>query len=297
MFPGRIALGTWQMGESPAQHDQEAAAVRHAFDVGYRIVDTAERYADGGAERVIAAALKAFGRGRRAELFIVSKVTAGNATRDGTVRACEASLRRLECDYLDLYLLHSDGPHPFAETLAGFRELLQRQLVRHIGVSNFNEDQLQAWLTAERSLGLVGQRICCNQVPYSAEARGIENGLLAWQRAHGIQTMAHSALGQGRLAEHPLLARIGRERGATAAQIALAWCLREPDLVAVVKSARPGRLEENLRAAELRLTVDEIEKIDRAFPLRLRWLRQNRWLRGARSTARALLRGLKRTGR
>jgi diketogulonate reductase-like aldo/keto reductase len=280
------------MGESPAQRDQEVAAIRHALDAGCRIIDTAERYADGGADRVIASALKAFGSRRRSELFIVTKVTASNATRSGTVRACEASIRRMDCDYLDLYLLHSKGPHPFTETLRGFHELLQRGLVRHIGVSNFNEDQLQQWLRAEKSLGLAGEGTSCNQILYSAEARGIENGQLDWQRAHGIRTMAYSPLAQGRLARHPLLAQIGRERGATAAQIALAWCLCEPDVVAIVKSAHAARMEENLRAGEVRLTAEELGRIDQAFPLRLRWLRQNRWLRRARSTARGLLLGL-----
>jgi len=280
----------------PAQRDKEVAAIRDALDLGYRIIDTAERYANGGAERVIAGALEAFGRGRRTELFIVSKVTDINATRSGTVQACEASIRRMDCEYLDMYLLHSEGPHPVAETLAGFQELQKRGLARRVGVSNFNEDQLRRWLRAEKSLGFADGGIGCNQIPYSTEKRGIENGLLAWQRVHGIRTMAYSPLGQGRLAQHPLLARIGRERGASAAQVALAWCLRQPDVVAVVKSARPERLEENLRAGELRLTAEELEQIDRAFPVRLRWLRQNRWLRQARSASREMLRVLKQRG-
>ena len=289
-FPSRIGLGTWLMGELPAQHDQDVAAISHAFDTGYRLLDTAEKYADGGAERAIGAALKSFGTGRRSDLFIVSKVSAGNATRSGTVRACEASIQRMGCDYLDLYLLHWPGQHAFTQTLSGFGELLQRGLVRRFGVSNFDEDKLRQWIEAEQSVGLSGVGTRCNQIPYCAEVRGIECGLLPWQRAHGIQTMAYSPLRQGSLSQHSLLMQIGRERGVSAAQIALAWCLRDPDIVAIVKSANPKRIEENLRAAELRLSPEELRQIDQAFPLRLRWLRQNKWLRLTRPGVRRLLR-------
>jgi diketogulonate reductase-like aldo/keto reductase len=264
-FPGRIGLGTWEMGVAAAKRNQEIAAVKHALDIGYRLLDTAEMYADGGAERIIGSALKDFGAARRAELYIVSKVLPGNASRSGTARACEASIDRMGCDYLDLYLLHWSGPHRYTETLRGFDDLLQRGLIRHFGVSNLDVDELQRWLQAEKRLGLTATTQC-NQLYYCVEARGIEFQLLSYQRARAIPTMAYSPLGRGSLARHPLLAQLGRERGVSAAQIALAWCLREPDVIAIPKSVDPARIEENLRAADLRLSRAQLEQIDQAFP-------------------------------
>jgi diketogulonate reductase-like aldo/keto reductase len=189
------------------------------------------------------------------------------------------------CDYLDLYLLHWPGVIPFVETLRGFALLTQRKLIRNYGVSNFSVDDLQRWLLAERSLGL-RSTLQCNQVPYCAEARGFESILQPWQRARGIQTMAYWPLGRdgtAGLARHPLLQQLGRERGATAAQIALAWCVREAEVVAIPKSTNHSRLEENLRAGELRLSGHELQQIDQAFPIRLKWLRQLLWLHQLRS--------------
>jgi diketogulonate reductase-like aldo/keto reductase len=264
-FPARIGLGTWEMGVSAAQRSQEIAAVKHALDVGYRLLDTAEMYADGGAERIIGAALGTFGAARRQEIYIVSKVLPGNASRSGTVRACEASIERMGCGYLDLYLLHWPGRHPFSETLRGFGDLMQRGLIRAFGVSNLDTDELRRWLQAQSSLGITAHTQC-NQLYYCAEARGIEFQLLPYQREHRIATMAYSPLGRGALVRHPLLVRLGRERGASAAQIALAWCLREPDVVAIPKSVHPARIDENLAAAQLRLTAAELAQIDQAFP-------------------------------
>ena len=264
-FPGRIGLGTWEMGVDAGQRKQEIAAVKHALDVGYRLLDTAEMYADGGAERIIGSALQAFGAERRAELCIVSKVLPGNASRSGTARACEASIERMGCDYLDLYLLHWPGRHPLAETLRGFHDLMQRGLIRHFGVSNFDIDNLQRWLQAQERLGQ-GPGAQCNQLYYCIEARGIEFELLPFQRARAISTMAYSPLGRGSLARAPLLQQIGRERGVSAARVALAWCLREPDVVAIPKSVDLVRIEDNLRAAELRLSLAELQRIDEAFP-------------------------------
>jgi diketogulonate reductase-like aldo/keto reductase len=284
-FPGRIGLGTWKLGATSAEYDRDLAAVSYALDIGYRLFDTAEMYADGGAERVIGSALKTWGRSRRSELFIVSKVTAEHASSDGVVRSCEASIQRMGCDYLDLYLLHWPGVIPFAETLRGFATLMQRQLIRNFGVSNFSVPDMQRWFLAEKSLDL-GATLQCNQVPYSAQMRGFESILQRWQRARGIQTMAYWPLGRdgdAALARHPLLEKLGRERGATAAQIALAWCVREPEVVAIPKSANHRRLEQNLRAGELRLDAQEIQQIDQAFPIRLKWLRQLLWLHQLRA--------------
>ena len=264
-FPGRIGLGTWEMGISATARKREVTAVTHALDIGYRVLDTAEMYADGGAERIIGSALKAFGAARRAELHIVSKVLPTNASRSGTARACEASIGRMGCDYLDLYLLHWPGPDPFTETLRGFDDLMRRGLIRHFGVSNLDLGELQRWLQTEGSLGF-GATAWCNQLYYCAEVRGIEFDLLPFQRAHAIPTMAYAPLGRGSLARHPLLRQLGRERQVSAAQIALAWCLREPDMIAIPKSVEPARIEENLGAAHLRLSAAELRQIDQAFP-------------------------------
>jgi diketogulonate reductase-like aldo/keto reductase len=170
------------------------------------------------------------------------------------------------CEYLDLYLLHWPGSHPFTETLRGFEQLLRRGLIRHFGVSNLDLPQLQQWITDEKRLGLSGASVQCNQLYYAVSARGIEFDLLPWQRQHHIQTMAYSPLGEGRLARHPLLVELGRARGVSAAQMALAWCIRQSDVVAIPKSAQARRIEENLQAAQLELTAAELQQIDQAFP-------------------------------
>jgi len=254
------------MGSSSSHRTQEVAAITHALEVGYRLFDTAEMYADGGAERILGGALKIFGAARRSELTIVSKVLPENASLAGTVQACEASIRRLGCEYLDLYLLHWPGRHLFTETLKGFEQLLRRNLIRHFGVSNLDLNDLQRWRRDEKSVGLKSATTQCNQVYYSVQARGIEFSLLPWQREHGIQTMAYSPLGQGALSEHRLLKELGRQRGVSAAQIALAWCIREPDIVAIPKSSDPKRIEENFSAAQLRLSAAELQQIDQGFP-------------------------------
>jgi diketogulonate reductase-like aldo/keto reductase len=265
LFPGQIGLGTWRMGSSAATREREVAAVKHALDVGYRLLDTAEMYGDGAAERIIGGALKAFGSARRAELTIVSKVLPANASRAGTMRACEASIRRMGCEYLDVLLLHWRGSHPFTDTLKGFEQLLERKLIRHFGVSNLDVSDLQHWLQAQQSLGLKCS-LQCNQVYYSVQQRGIEYQLLPWQRERAIKTMAYSPLGQGAVTEHALLQQIGHQRGVSAAQVALAWCVRESDVVAIPKSSDPRRIEDNFAAAQIRLTAQELAQIDAAFP-------------------------------
>jgi diketogulonate reductase-like aldo/keto reductase len=259
-----LGQGTWHMGVGHRSPAAEADALKLGLDLGLTLIDTAEMYADGGAERVLGSALKGFGASRREALCIVSKVLPSNASRRGTIRACEASLQRLGCQYLDLYLLHWRGSYPFSETLAGFEELLQRGLIRYFGVSNLDLGELALWLDAEREL-TASATLQCNQLYYCCAARAIEFALLPWQRARGIRTMAYSPLGQGTLTHDPVLQRIGQERGVTAAQIALAWSVREADVVAIPKSVDPQRLEENLRAADLQLSAAELARIDQAF--------------------------------
>lgn len=267
LFPARIGLGTWKMGESRAARTAEIEVVYQALQLGYRLIDTAELYGNGGAEEVIGAALKSTTVSRE-QLCIVSKVLPDNASRKGTIKACEASLKRLRCEYLDIYLLHWRGAHDFTETLSGFAELQQRGLIRRFGVSNLDVRALQRWQAAEQQLDL-HDTLCTNQVHYCISKRGIEFDLLPWQREQGISAMAYSPLGLGELARHPLLLQIGAAHAAgpiSAAQVALAWVLRHPEVVAIPKTARPQRLLENLRAAEVQLTSDELAQIDAAFP-------------------------------
>lgn len=281
-FPARIGFGTYRLGEAAQHRERDVKAVRHALDVGYRLIDTAEIYGDGGAERMIGEALKGFGPGRRSELFLVSKVDGRNATHRGTVRACAASIERMGCEYLDLYLLHGPEPRRFGETLQGFDELLRRGLVRHVGVSNFSVNDLEEWRTAAQTVGIASQ-VSCNQVPYSADCPWIERGLLPYQRKHLIQTMGYSPLGRGKLVHHPFLLTLGQQRGLTAAQIALAWCLHDPDIVVISKSVDPRRIEENLQADSVRLSREDREQITRVCGPSFRWLP-----RGARSVIRRL---------
>jgi diketogulonate reductase-like aldo/keto reductase len=286
VIPFRIGLGTYGLGERAEDRERDVGAVRHALDVGYRVIDTAEIYGHGGAERVIGEASRAFGR--RSELFIVSKVHGANATYDGTLKACAASIERMGCGYIDLYLLHGSEPRRFSETLRGFSELLRTGLVRHIGVSNFSVQDLEEWRSLAQGIG-IGSPLACNQVPYSADSPGIEYELLPYQRQRGIQTMAYSPLGRGTLASHPTLVRLGEQRGLTAAQMALAWCIRDPDIVAIPKSNDDRRIEENLTASSVRLSHEEVEEIDRACGPSLRWLRGNAFIRRARSLGRRVL--------
>ncbi|MFT3905020.1 MAG: aldo/keto reductase [Steroidobacteraceae bacterium] len=261
-FPARIGLGTWKMGEGDRR---DLPAIRHALEHGYRLIDTAEMYAQGGAERVIGKALLAHGLQHRPRLCIVSKVLPDNASRHGTVRACEASLERLGCGYLDVYLLHWPGRHPLAQTLEAFVELRERGLIRHFGVSNLDAGELQQWRAAERTLGIT-DGACTNQVYYCMAQRGIEFAQLAWQRAHGFCTMAYSPLGQGDLLRDPMVKQLAADLKLTPAQLALAWVLRHPEMVAIPKSSDPQRIEQNLRAADVTLDAATLARIDARFP-------------------------------
>jgi diketogulonate reductase-like aldo/keto reductase len=258
------------MGESRVSRARELAALARALQLGYRVFDTAEIYGQGGAERLLGEALTAFGVGAagapaREELFLVSKVKPSHASLSGTVRACEASIERLRSRYLDLYLLHWPGQYPFTETLQALAELRERGLIRHFGVSNFSLPELQQWREAESSLGLAGATQC-NQLYYCLQARGIEFDLLPWQRRHAVLTMSYSPLGRGSLAHHPLLERLALARGASAAQIAIAWSMRTPDLISIPKSSDAQRIEENWAARSLVLSDAECTELDRAFP-------------------------------
>lgn len=259
-----LGLGTWQMGEHAAQRAADVAAVRMALELGYRVIDTAEMYGDGGAERVVGEAVSAAlrqGALARDDLRIVSKALPGNATVAGLRQACEASLRRLRLDCVDLYLLHWRGATSLAETIEGMERLQARGLIRHWGVSNFD-------LADMRELrALHGGGACsANQVYYALGERGPEFELLRWQRTHSLPLMAYSPLGGGALLSHPGLRAMAGEIGCAAAQLALAWLLHQPQVLAIPKSANPLRLKHNWEAAALRLSEDDLARLDRMFP-------------------------------
>lgn len=258
-----LGLGTWRMGESRRTQAAELAALRLALDIGYRAFDTAEMYAEGGAETLLGQALAAALRGplRRDELCIISKVYPHNASAQGVAAACERSLKRLQLDHLDLYLLHWRGSIPLAQTVDGFERLRQRELIRHWGVSNFDLDDLQ-------ELAALPQGVQCaaNQVWYSLTRRGVEFDLLPWQQARQMPLMAYSPIDQGALAGHAGLQRLAASLGATPAQLALARLLAEPGVMVIPKSVDPARLRENFDAASLTLDAAVRGQIDALFP-------------------------------
>lgn len=252
-----LGLGTWHMGENRTSTTDEVASLRAGLDFGMTLVDTAEMYADGGAETVVGEAIK----GRREEVFVVSKVLPGNASRAGTIAACEASLKRLGTDHVELYLLHWRGHHPLGETVEAFETLKAQGKIGAWGVSNFDEhDMVELLGVAEPA------RPAANQVLYNLARRGIEYDLLRWSQVQGIPVMAYSPLDEGRLIGHPVLEEIGRIHHASSAQVALAFLLTKPGVIAIPKSGSPERVRENYRAAEIRLTAEDILLLDEAFP-------------------------------
>jgi len=257
-----LGLGTWRLGESRATRAAEIAAVRRAVELGYRLVDTAEMYGEGGAEEVVGAALaEAIRAGdvRREELVVVSKVYPHNASRTGTQAACDRSRRRLGLDRIDVYLLHWRGEHPLRETVAAFDALVAAGHVGRWGVSNFDVDDLE-------ELEAISGRCATNQVWYSLGERGPEFALLPHMRERAMPLMAYSPIDMGRAAGDAALAAIGAERGLSAAQVALAAVLAQPGVVAIPKAADPRHLAENLAAADVVLTAEERRRIDARFP-------------------------------
>jgi diketogulonate reductase-like aldo/keto reductase len=252
-----LGLGTWHMGESERRAEREVAALALGLDLGMTLVDTAEMYGDGGAEERVGAAIA----GRRKSAFVVSKVLPHHADARGTRRACEASLRRLGTDQLDLYLLHWRGRVPLAQTVEALRALVRDGLIRRWGVSNFDVDDM------EQLFALPGGSECAtNQVLYNLSERAAEWRLLAWCRARKVPLMAYSPVGQGALLRSRKLATIARAADATPAQIALAWTLRHPDVIAIPQSSDPSHLRENRAAAGLRLEPATLATLDDAFP-------------------------------
>jgi diketogulonate reductase-like aldo/keto reductase len=252
-----LGQGTWKMGESRRSRAVEVAALQRGIELGMTLLDTAEMYADGGAEEVVAEAIA----GQRERVFIVSKVLPTNGSEAGTVAACERSLARLRCDVIDLYLLHWRGRHPLAATLAGFERLKARGLIRDWGVSNFDTDDL------DELMALPGGEACAtNQVYYALSQRGPEIGLAPSMQARGMPLMAYCPLDEGRLVDHPALVPIAQRHGATPAQVALAWLLARPGVIAIPKSSHATRVGENAASTALVLSPQDLAVLEEAFP-------------------------------
>lgn len=252
-----LGLGTWQMGEVKARANDEIDSLRLGLDLGMTLIDTAEMYGEGGAERIVGKALE----DRRDEVFLVSKVYPWNASRTGTIAACEASLQRLGTDRLDLYLLHWRGEHPLADTVAGFEELKAAGKIGAWGVSNFDTADMEELLTVPQ-----GENCAVNQVLYNLSRRGIEYDLLPWCQSRGIPVMAYSPIEQGRLVHHPELIRIAKAYQATPAQVALAFILERESVVAIPKSSNIRRVRENRDAVDLDISDEDWAALDAAFP-------------------------------
>lgn len=247
-----LGLGTWRMGERARDIAAEIAALKLGLDLGMNLIDTAEMYGDGGAEEIVREAMS----GRREEVFLVSKVLPQNASRKGTVRACETSLKRLGTDRLDLYLLHWHGGIALEETLEAFAALEKTGKIRHWGVSNFDKSDMQELKATPAA----------NQVLYNLSRRGIEWGLLPWCREHRVFVMAYSPIEQGRILRNRALTRLARERGCSAAQLALAWVLSRDGLVAIPKASSLDHVKENRAALDMTLSTEEHAALDAAFP-------------------------------
>jgi diketogulonate reductase-like aldo/keto reductase len=252
-----LGMGTWRFGERRQERTEELAALRRGLDLGMTLVDTAEMYGDGGSERVVGEAIA----GRREEVFLVSKVLPSHASRREVVTACERSLSRLGTDRLDLYLLHWRGDVPLAETVAGFETLKQAGKIRHWGVSNLDDSEM------EELLALPGGADCAaNQVLYHLACRGIEWDLLPHSRQRRIAVMAYSPFDEGRLLRNRRLATLAKAAGATPAQLALAWLMAQPGVAVIPKASDVAHVEDNFRALALPLSPDLHTQIDGAFP-------------------------------
>jgi diketogulonate reductase-like aldo/keto reductase len=249
-----IGQGTWHMGEDPSRRQDEIAALRLGLELGLTVIDTAEMYADGEAERVVGEAI----RGVTEPLYLVSKVYPHNASREGVVKACERSLQRLGVDRLDLYLLHWPGQYPLEDTLEGFEHLRAAGKIGAWGLSNFDVPDLQG----------VGLDNCATQqVLYNPQARGIEFDLLPWALERKMPIMAYCPIAQGgRFLEHPALQQIAVRQKVTPAEVCLAWVIRSGPIMAIPKAVDPVHVRLNARAAQLVLTAQDLLALDAAFP-------------------------------
>ncbi len=254
-----LGQGTWRMGENTRAHKDEIAALRLGIELGMTLIDTAEMYGEGGAEEVVADAIE----DQRDRVFVVSKVYPHNASRTELPKACERSLKRLRTDAIDLYLLHwRERSTRLAETVEAFEKLRAAGKIKRWGVSNFDVDDMKELLDIEN-----GFACAANQVLYNLENREIESGLLQWSQKHAIPIMAYSPVGHGRgLLENATLKKVAKRHDATPSQIALAWVLRQPRVIAIPKASNEKHVGDNARSIEIKLTGEDLADLDQEFP-------------------------------
>jgi diketogulonate reductase-like aldo/keto reductase len=253
-----LGQGTWQLGDRAERRSREIAALQLGIDLGMTLIDTAEMYGDGAAEELVAEAIT----GRRDTLFLVTKVLPSNATSRKRIHsACENSLRRLRVDHVDLYLLHWRQGEQLALVVEAFGELVSAGKIRHWGVSNFDVADL-----AELEALAGGGNLACNQVLYNVTRRGIEFDLLPHTRTRGVNVMAYTPIEQGRILGNAALREVARRHGVTPAQVALAWSIRAPGVLAIPRSGSPAHTRENAAAAAIELGERDLQEIDRAIP-------------------------------
>ena len=260
-----MGLGTWHMGERIGNPKTEVDALIRGLDLGATLIDTAEMYARGGAERVVGSAIK----GRRDDVFIVSKILPHNASFDGTIRACENSLQRMEIESIDLYLLHWPGNHPLESTVSAFEQLKTDGKIKHWGVSNFDTSDMQKLYGIPE-----GENCQINQVLYNLSRRGIEWDLLPWCRSKGLPIMAYSPIEQGRLLENKKLKALASEIGVSVAQLSIAWSIRKNDIITIPKASKLEHVSQNIDAWTIKLESAILDGLDKLFepPVRKRGL-------------------------
>ena len=251
-----LGLGTWKMGERRGQRKAEVAALRHGLDLGLGLIDTAEMYASGGTEQVVGEAI----RGRRDEVYLVSKVLPSNASLKGTIKAAEHSLKHLNCDHIDLYLLHWPGSHPLAETLEAFERLIEDGKIGRYGVSNFDAGEMEDAMAKSG-----GDAICVNQILYNPAQCAIEAELQSWCEARDVALMAYSPLDLGDILRDAVIEQIADRHYVTSATVAVAWTLRFPGMISIPKATAPAHVEAVAAARDVNLTDDDLAAIDRAF--------------------------------
>ncbi|WP_298690250.1 aldo/keto reductase [uncultured Sphingomonas sp.] len=251
-----LGQGSWMMAEHPARRADEIAALRSGIELGMTLIDTAEMYADGESERLVGEAIA----GVRDQVFLVSKAYPQNASRDRLSHACEASLKRLGTDRLDLYLLHWRGAVPLAETAEAMTRLVAAGKILRWGVSNLDADDMAELIAAD------GAACATDQILYNLARRGPEHDLLPWLTDHSIPVMAYSPVEQGRLLGNPRLGEIAARIGATLAQVALAWTMRSGHSIAIPKAGNVAHVRDNFAASQLDLTTDDLASLDAAFP-------------------------------
>jgi diketogulonate reductase-like aldo/keto reductase len=251
-----LGQGTWNMGESAARAADEVRALQHGIDLGMTLLDTAEMYGDGGAEKVVGKAIA----GRRDEVYLVSKVLPFNASRAGTVKACEASLKRLQVERIDLYLLHWRGAHPFAATIEAMETLIDQGKIGAWGVSNLDLDDMQELLEQDN-----GHHVQVNQVLYNLSRRGIEFDLRPFAVEQNIALMAYSPIEQGRILKDATLVAVAKRHGVMPAQVALAWTLRSPGVISIPKASTMQHVQDNRACLDVTLDATDLAELDRAF--------------------------------